>query len=332
MPNVLSKWIDKKLSRPKSDETPEQLPFLPQRRPRVLTPSPSRESLVLSAEAATSNSAFFQKLPTEIRRKILKEAFGMFAMHMHLSLEYPRIPIKDRTPQDLGRHARISYIPNTWEAQKPPKRFGIPKQKTWQCYAEGIDVLYSTNRIHFSTQFMVLHLPQLLLPQRLASITSVELVWNVRLGMTDAPIPPNSWGLPDLHSLMDVVVSSLTGLQYLSLTLDCDIDLDPKGNHIDQDEQNPTISNPIDDFVRRLRPRLLGCDIAIPQYHFEIRKGRSEPTEEVWDVRRRRDDKRLWRELPHTDDGEHEALPMNQRGYWVACGRFHDSGMVCMAF
>lgn len=134
MPNVLSKWIDKKLSRPKSDETPEQLPFLPQHRPRVLTPSPSRESLVLSAEAATSNSAFFQKLPSEIRRKILKEAFGMFAMHMHLSLEYPRIPIKDRTPQDSGRHARISYIPNTWEAQKPPKRFGIPKQKTWQWF------------------------------------------------------------------------------------------------------------------------------------------------------------------------------------------------------
>lgn len=196
-------------------------------------------------------------------------------------------------------------------------------------YAEGIDVLYSTNRIHMSNQFMVLHLPQLILPQRLASITSVELIWNVAPRKTDVPIPPDSWGLPDLHTLMNMVVSSLTGLQYLSLILDCDID--PKGR-IEQDEQNPTISNPFDDFVRRLRPRLMGCDIAIPSLFFDERKQRSEPTEKVWDVSRRQDDKRLWRELPHADDGEHEKLPMNQRGYWVSSGRYFNLGLVCMGF
>lgn len=199
-------------------------------------------------------------------------------------------------------------------------------------YAEGIDILYSTNTIHMGSQFMVLHLPQLILPQRLASITSVELLWNVMTHMTDAPVPPDSWGFPDLYRLMNVVESSMAGLKYLSLTLDCDIDLDPKGNHIDQDENKPKISNPIDDFVRRLRPRLEGCDIAIPYDHFDIRKQRSEPTDMVWDVRRRRDDERFWRELPHIDDVEHEALPMCQRGYWISAGRRSNFGMVCMAF
>ncbi|KFY70416.1 hypothetical protein V499_09185 [Pseudogymnoascus sp. VKM F-103] len=77
MPNTFSKWIDKKLSLPlpKWDQEPP-LPTLPPTRPRVLTPSPSRETLTSSAASATSTSAFFQTLPFEIRHKILKEAFG----------------------------------------------------------------------------------------------------------------------------------------------------------------------------------------------------------------------------------------------------------------
>lgn len=42
----------------------------------------SRESLTASASAAASNSPFFQKLPLEIRRPILIEAFGDRTIHM----------------------------------------------------------------------------------------------------------------------------------------------------------------------------------------------------------------------------------------------------------
>ncbi|KFZ24303.1 hypothetical protein V502_01198 [Pseudogymnoascus sp. VKM F-4520 (FW-2644)] len=129
MPSTLSKWIDKKLSLSpsKENETPP-LPTLPQVRPRVLTPSPSRETLVLSAAAATANSAFFQKLPLEIRRKILNEAFGNYTMHMHLGYDFPKIPLNVRQRGPKPRHASVKIAP-------PPGKFSIPKKKQWQWWS-----------------------------------------------------------------------------------------------------------------------------------------------------------------------------------------------------
>ncbi|KAF4962260.1 hypothetical protein FSARC_9649 [Fusarium sarcochroum] len=46
-----------------------------------------------------------------------------------------------------------------------------------QNYAETIDLLYSTNTIAMSGEEMMTHINQLLLPQRLASITSLEIRW-----------------------------------------------------------------------------------------------------------------------------------------------------------
>lgn len=45
-----------------------------------------------------------------------------------------------------------------------------------QAYAEGIDIIYGTNCISILSQPMLLHLPKLLLPQRLANIRSMELL------------------------------------------------------------------------------------------------------------------------------------------------------------
>ena len=133
MPNTFSKWFDKKLSPlTKGDQEPP-LPTLPQARPRVLTPSPSRETLTLSAAAATSNSSFFQNLPFEIRHKILKEAFGNYTMHMHLSCDIPKVPLSIRRQQDpKQRHANIKKVP---PRPQPPSKFSIPKKKTWQWWS-----------------------------------------------------------------------------------------------------------------------------------------------------------------------------------------------------
>ncbi|PNP86407.1 hypothetical protein FNYG_00109 [Fusarium nygamai] len=49
-----------------------------------------------------------------------------------------------------------------------------------QNYAEAIDILYSKNTIIMANEAMITHLPQLLLPQRLASITSLEVSWNLK--------------------------------------------------------------------------------------------------------------------------------------------------------
>ncbi|CRK34325.1 hypothetical protein BN1723_005982 [Verticillium longisporum] len=45
-----------------------------------------------------------------------------------------------------------------------------------QAYFETIDILYGTNIIVLSSEVLMLHLPELLVPQRLESITSLELL------------------------------------------------------------------------------------------------------------------------------------------------------------
>lgn len=170
-----------------------------------------------------------------------------------------------------------------------------------------------------ASSVMMRHLPQLLLPQRLASITSVEMVWNKYPSRSDVPNSLDSFGLPAMYSLMDVLESTMPHLRQLSITLDCDITLEHWKEDNTQGENKPTISTPIDDMVRRIRPRLEECDISIPYHIFEQRKNRAEETSMVWDVKRRSDDGRFWRELPCTDMGN-EALAMNLRGYWVCCG------------
>lgn len=133
MPNTFSKWIDKKLSLPlpKWDQEPP-LPTLPQTRPRVLTPSPSRETLTLSAASATTNSAFFQTLPFEIRHKILKEAFGNYTVHMHLSYDFPKPPLSIRQQDPKHRHANVRKVP---PLPPPQSKFSIPKRMTWQWWS-----------------------------------------------------------------------------------------------------------------------------------------------------------------------------------------------------
>ncbi|OBT73395.1 hypothetical protein VF21_08082 [Pseudogymnoascus sp. 05NY08] len=348
-----------------------------------LTPSPSRETLTLSAAAATSNSAFFQTLPSEIRHKILKEAFGNYTMHMHLSYSIPKPPLSIRRQDPKHRHANVRKVP---PLPPPQSKFSIPKRKTWQwwscichrsspwslsrwppltwmekpcndgCYttvyspwcefwpgeapgkcfigvmgwllscrqafAECITILYSTNRIHMASSVMIRHLPQLLLPQRLSSITSVGMIWNMypprRYG-TDQPTPLDSYGLPAISSLIAVLETAMPNIRRLSITLDCNLisNHEEEADH-SQDEDETTITTRIDNMVRRMRPRLEECETYIPYHHFKTRRNREETTDTVCDVEGRSDE-RIWRELPPAKGGD-EEVPVGLRGYWVCSG------------
>jgi hypothetical protein len=74
-------------------------PQLPSQRGARLTPTSSHESLIRSSNAATADSSFFTKLPLEIRRKILREAFGGQTVHMDLIYDHPLLPPEDQ-PDD----------------------------------------------------------------------------------------------------------------------------------------------------------------------------------------------------------------------------------------
>lgn len=110
----------------KSLNLPSELPYLPAERPSNLTPSSSQESLVLSG---SSDCAFFQRLPFEIRRLILIEAFGNYTLHMDLIHGYPLPPHSERMrdPKLVPRHAQL-----TWPEPAPepePSRFRKRKPK-----------------------------------------------------------------------------------------------------------------------------------------------------------------------------------------------------------
>lgn len=91
MAHRLSEWIRKKTAKMRSvGDTP----------PLQLTPSASRESLLISAAAATAKSPFFQKLPFEVRHSILEHAFAGYTFHLVAEpLEY--IPPRSKRLQDL---------------------------------------------------------------------------------------------------------------------------------------------------------------------------------------------------------------------------------------
>lgn len=67
-------------------------PTLPSQRRARLTPTPSCEDLTSAPNAAIANGSFFAKLPFEIRRKILIEAFGGQTVHMDLIYDHPLLP------------------------------------------------------------------------------------------------------------------------------------------------------------------------------------------------------------------------------------------------
>lgn len=81
---------------------------------------------------------------------------------------------------------------------------------------EGIDVLYRTNTIHMSGQTLILNLPQLLPPQRLSAITSLEIVCPLQLHGAEVGAIPEVGLLKDYLSVLASNLPSLTRL-YLAL-------------------------------------------------------------------------------------------------------------------
>ncbi|WYZ42218.1 hypothetical protein EsH8_V_001113 [Colletotrichum jinshuiense] len=113
------KWIKSKLdSNPKGSgrgrqverEQPthqEPLPFLPATRPRQLTPGPPHEGEDENRDSQRllRNYGLFGRVPAEVRRQILLEAFGARTLHMDLSYGHPLVR-KSRIPGTSGSNPR----------------------------------------------------------------------------------------------------------------------------------------------------------------------------------------------------------------------------------
>ncbi|OAA74888.1 hypothetical protein LEL_06876 [Akanthomyces lecanii RCEF 1005] len=108
-----------------------------------LPPSPAPATVAAPVPSATSQSALFERLPAEIRQRILIEAFGDQLVHMHLSLERPllrkyRSHSKSSNPGHAGLPGRYKFD----DAARPFWRWRSSRchahcfhHQSWKCKA-----------------------------------------------------------------------------------------------------------------------------------------------------------------------------------------------------
>lgn len=88
-------------------------------------------------------------------------------------------------------------------------------------YADGIDVLFATNTFHLRSPDLLEHLPEMILPQRLRVIPSLEMCW---LGQFDGFTTLSLWKNPtkedsELHALCRMAKEAFPGAFHLDISL-----------------------------------------------------------------------------------------------------------------
>jgi hypothetical protein len=111
---------------------PGPMPVLPSTRQHIITPSPSREDLRERMGSATSESALF-RLPVEVRRLILRAAFGDRTLHMDLFDDGgPRTVLSQGSePMPYGKRGKALAFPGSeasrfWQGLPSASRSAAP--------------------------------------------------------------------------------------------------------------------------------------------------------------------------------------------------------------
>ncbi|CEF78044.1 hypothetical protein FGSG_03276 [Fusarium graminearum PH-1] len=171
----------------------DEIPRLPSPRPRDLTPYGFRDSDTRDQQRhvhALPQNSFWFKVPPNLRRDILRLAFGDRRLHMGLKIDNAlsptwhsfgmvchRVSPEDEGPMTRGSLKEGPWVDNCGASRQEPEPIGIIG---WllSCrhnYAEAIDILYSMNTILIYDEPLLTRLTQLVLPHRLAHVTSLEI-------------------------------------------------------------------------------------------------------------------------------------------------------------
>lgn len=123
----IRKWVRQKLALKGKEKgrqpTLDPLPFLPAQRPRVLTATSSTSREGVGPAQLFHNYGLFGRLPYELRRQILVEAFGGRTVHLDFAHGYPLVRAprtsSDRTAGALTQHCGFGYdlAPDTAQPQ-----------------------------------------------------------------------------------------------------------------------------------------------------------------------------------------------------------------------
>ncbi|KAI9790555.1 MAG: hypothetical protein M1816_005062 [Peltula sp. TS41687] len=123
-----------------------------------------------------------------------------------------------------------------------------------QAYSEGICILYSTNTFHLGEQHrdgpppLFRNVESLLLPQRLASMRSLELIWNFdHFGRKSTD---RETGKPVFETLLDILTSSLPNLRDVRIAVQTQNYYQPQESGEEAEESLlSTVISPMDQMV-----------------------------------------------------------------------------------
>ncbi|CAM1504838.1 Fc.00g024290.m01.CDS01 [Cosmosporella sp. VM-42] len=133
-----------------------------------------------------------------------------------------------------------------------------------QAYTEGIEVLYRTNTFHMSSEVMIAHLPRLLLPQRLAIISSLEMIWTLKIKRSyGAGLCQYIFDEDHLNTVLNLLTSECPGLRRLYLSLQSSEDL----ADVEDILVSKNLLKQIDQLICNM-PNLHECSIAVPKTAF----------------------------------------------------------------
>lgn len=188
-------------------------------------------------------------------------------------------------------------------------------------YLEGIDILYGTNTIHTASKALILDADRLLLPQRLAVITSLELLWDFGSHPPWADSFPSKTKelMEGFESMLRAVLSSFRGLKRLYISVqwtgrDPVVVYSRRMGGSSSDAVERMLMQRMDRMVRQMPPRLTDFAFAIPSsiYMEQCQAARETPGRTVEHVSDGARFERFWRPV---------AKGVAHAGYWVRLGQ-----------
>ena len=140
----------------------------------------------------------------------------------------------------------------------------ILKLMSAHSYADGVDVLYSTNTLHFSSLDLQLNLPRLIPRHHLERVTSLELLWKLNSTeiRPEVPLPnyvkplwdagPDFQGHPDspLHILCQMIPQTFPRLRRLYISFQCWLDSGSHGGADLISDVETIFLGPVEDMMR----------------------------------------------------------------------------------
>ncbi|KAK7227960.1 hypothetical protein V2G26_000130 [Clonostachys chloroleuca] len=195
-----------------------------------------------------------------------------------------------------------------------------------QAYCLGIKILYSMNTFHLSNPELILNLPRLLLPSRLAAITSLEMLWKIHPFREEDDHDPPYSGYETFLALAQKIPIHFKGLRNLYISLQGDLcmgngsgDIDYTGDSKQKfDLVEDRLITPVEAMIRNLSC-IETCVIALPSSCYGPEKCVAMESGSLIFERRSIDgqqEKRreeLWRELG-------ECSSPGFHGYWIQLG------------